>query len=91
MFTVNIYMNGGFDGGATRFYFEKHDEFDHSIIPEVGSCLLFRQPPGQNYRHDGEELRSGVKYLFRSDIMYRQKLPAVQAHEVGDMNFDVFA
>jgi len=75
MLTVNIYMNGGFQGGRTRFYFDRGKEADRSsafaVTPDTGLCLLFRQPPGKAYYHDGEELGSGVKYLFRSDVMYR--------------------
>jgi prolyl 4-hydroxylase len=69
MFTVNIYMNGGFEGGETSFYL---DGGQHDVAPESGLCLIFRQPPGRSYRHEGQELRSGLKYLFRSDIMYRK-------------------
>lgn len=73
MLTVNIYMNGDFEGGATRFYFNERDrkQADLSVTPKAGLCLLFRQPPGQAYYHDGEQLSKGVKYLFRSDVMYR--------------------
>jgi len=78
MLTVNIYMNGGFEGGRTRFYFEgqdTHSDKDSAfkVTPRTGLCLLFRQPPGQCYYHDGEELGSGLKYLFRSDVMYRRR------------------
>lgn len=76
MLTVNIYMNGGFEGGSTRFYFNDHDKADFSVTPKPGLCLLFRQPPGQAYYHDGEQLRSGLKYLFRSDVMYRKATAA---------------
>lgn len=84
MLTVNIYMNGGFEGGSTRFYFgdptnpapafhagDARPPF--AVEPESGLCLIFRQPPGEQYYHDGEELRSGVKYLLRSDVMYRRR------------------
>lgn len=73
MFTVNIYMNEGFEGGSTRFYFKDHASSDYAVAPKAGLCLLFRQPPGQCYYHDGERLASGLKYLFRSDIMYRMQ------------------
>jgi len=75
MLTVNIYMNGGFAGGRTRFYFGNHDDREgaHAVTPSAGLCLLFRQPPGKAYYHDGERLGSGVKYLFRSDVMYRKR------------------
>ena len=80
MFTVNIYMNsagdgGDFVGGATRFYAgatHRHGgEEVAAIAPEAGQCVVFRQPPGAYIDHDGEELASGTKYLFRTDIMYR--------------------
>lgn len=76
MITVNIYMNDGFEGGSTRFYLggvaPSADRVPtYSVKPETGLCLLFRQPPGKSYYHDGEELQSGLKYLFRSDVMYR--------------------
>merc|ERR1712085_103773 len=76
MFTVNVYLNDVEDGGSTRFYFGKdavkEKEPNFSVAPKAGLCLLFRQPPGQDYYH-GEQLGSGLKYLIRSDVMYRKK------------------
>mmetsp|Transcript_57075 Transcript_57075/g.144889 ORF Transcript_57075/g.144889 Transcript_57075/m.144889 type:complete len:465 (-) Transcript_57075:234-1628(-) len=74
MLTVNIYLNDGFGGGSTRFYFNDHDSADFTVDPEAGTCLLFRQPPGHSYVHDGEEVRSGLKYLLRSDVMYQRQV-----------------
>merc|ERR1719389_1337633 len=79
MLTVNIYMNGGFEGGSTRFYFEGDKKASFAVTPSPGLCLLFRQPPGEAYYHDGEMLGSGVKYLFRSDVMYRRLTSASQS------------
>jgi hypothetical protein len=76
MFTVNIYMNDVDSGGTTRFYFSQDDDeekVDLAVKSRAGLCLIFRQPPGQSYVHDGEELQSGLKYLFRSDVMYRRR------------------
>lgn len=73
MFTVNIYMNEGFEGGSTRFYFKDEKAPCLAVKPKTGLCLLFRQPPGQCYYHDGERLGSGLKYLFRSDVMYQRR------------------
>lgn len=81
MLTANIYLNTDFGGGNTRFYlsddpyFEYQSDFgkpDFEIAPEAGLCLIFRQPPGHTYWHDGEEVSSGRKYLLRSDVMYRK-------------------
>lgn len=72
MFTVNIYMNGGFEGGETEFHLSKKTETNHySVVPEAGLALVFRQPHAQRYLHEGKELKSGIKYLFRTDVMYR--------------------
>lgn len=97
-FTVNVYLNGGFKGGATRFYADKstgagagggetaHDSDSGDegggaaawrVAPEAGLALVFRQPSsvlkGQRHLHDGQRLRSGHKYLLRSDVMYRRR------------------
>merc|ERR1711907_825189 len=82
MYTVNIYMNGEFTGGATRFYGGQDEDgrqVDFSVKGEAGMCCLFRQPPGALYFHDGEQLYSGEKYLFRSDVMYRRRPTAAEA------------
>jgi len=72
MFTVNIYVNGDFKGGATRFYPDGNSRDPNlTVSPEPGLCLLFRQPPSQQYYHDGEQVRQGNKYLFRTDVIYR--------------------
>ena len=30
--------------------------------PQAGAVCVFRQPPGKQYLHDGEVVRSGYKY-----------------------------
>ena len=78
MFTVNVYMNAVADGGATRFYAEREKRDGKAsepvmvVTPEPGLGVIFRQPPGEHLLHDGEALGSGLKYLFRTDIMYRR-------------------
>lgn len=63
-------------GGATRFYAGANEEVGGdevaSITPAAGHCVIFRQPPEAYIDHDGEEVAAGVKYLFRTDIMYRR-------------------
>eukprot|EP00042_Codosiga_hollandica_P042102 m.382119 g.382119 ORF g.382119 m.382119 type:complete len:86 (-) comp56246_c1_seq2:33-290(-) len=78
MFTLNIYMNEEFSRGHTRFYdrlSKRHKREGTSgeilsVKPQTGLACVFRQPPGQSYAHDGDEVVDGVKYLFRSDVMF---------------------
>jgi len=80
MYTVNVYMRDvpPAAGGATRFYPGNGQrryspgEPVLSVAPEAGLAVIFRQPPGEQLLHDGEELSDGLKYLFRSDVMYRR-------------------
>jgi len=83
--TLNMYLNGGFEGGTTNFisdsqslykdesgkYRAEEDNVLFKIVPETGLALIF------NHRilHEGEALRSGVKYLMRSDIMFERQSP----------------
>jgi len=72
MFTVNIYMNGDCTGGRTRFYEKRKASTPNaSFTPTPGLALVFRQPDTAMLWHDGEALESGLKYLFRTDVMYR--------------------
>jgi len=70
MFTLNIYLNESFSGGATRFYNKDRDKMVAEVTPVSGLCLLFRQPPGAYLVHDGEMVKSGTKYLLRTDLLY---------------------
>lgn len=76
------------NGGRTRFYHERKsseprrkgrgreeptdEDFDLQLQPEAGTACLFQHGPGQALLHDGERLRGGVKYLLRTDVMYRR-------------------
>ena len=83
-FTVNVYMNSGYSGGATRFYASgDQGPVDFACgggdtgLGTTGAACVFRQPVARRFLHDGQKVTSGVKYLFRSDVMYRR----VAAHE----------
>ena len=59
--TFIIYLNGDFAGGET--------EFKTGVIsPKAGSALVFPH----KLPHQGAEVREGVKYVLRTDVMYRR-------------------
>jgi prolyl 4-hydroxylase len=60
--TFMMYLNGGFEGGDTEF----KTEF---IRPEEGTALVFPH----KLPHQGVEIISGLKYVLRTDVMYRKK------------------
>lgn len=60
--TFMIYLNDSFKGGATHF---QHT----SVIPKQGTCLLFLH----DLEHEGAMVTEGIKYVLRTDVMYRLK------------------
>ena len=74
--TFLIYLNGGFDGGATTFFLPSESErghiIAHSVQPIQGSVLCF--PHGEHAGalvHEGSAVEpGGVKYIIRSDVLY---------------------
>jgi len=83
LFTCMFYLDGGLEGGATRFLkFDSalnqetsllpaaEDQIAAAVQPEPGLCLLFFQP---GLLHEGEDLRQGVKHILRTDVMFRRE------------------
>ena len=64
--TVMLYLNdaGEFVGGATRFYDGPEVE---AVPPREGQAIVF----DHRLWHDGEAVSAGVKYVMRTDVMYR--------------------
>ncbi len=60
--TFMIYLNDNFTGGETAFD-------GVTIIPQIGSALCFVH----ELKHEGCPVTSGVKYVLRSDVMYRKQ------------------
>jgi prolyl 4-hydroxylase len=58
------YLNEGFEGGHTTFATEP----EISIRPKTGMGLLFQHA----IIHEGSIVNSGVKYVARTDLMYRR-------------------
>jgi predicted 2-oxoglutarate/Fe(II)-dependent dioxygenase YbiX len=59
--TFMVYLNDGFTGGETAFH-----DFDVEVSPIRGMALLFQH----QLLHEGCAVKSGVKYVLRSDVMY---------------------
>jgi predicted 2-oxoglutarate/Fe(II)-dependent dioxygenase YbiX len=59
-FTFMIYLNDDCEGGETRF-------IDHTITPSKGMALLF----WHQLEHEGCPVTEGIKYVLRTDVMYR--------------------
>lgn len=60
--TFMIYLNEEFTGGETAIL-----DLGEVVVPKTGRALLFQHA----ILHEGCEVKSGVKYAVRSDIMYR--------------------
>lgn len=69
-FTLLIYLNDDFSGGDTNFYTPRmrgtKSIIVDSVKPVVGDALIFQH----EWRHEGEEILSGRKYVLRTDILY---------------------
>jgi hypothetical protein len=63
-YTLMVYLNEGFVGGQTTFLVEP----EVVIEPRAGMALLFQHP----IVHEGSLVTDGVKYVVRSDLMYRR-------------------
>jgi len=59
-FTFMIYLNDTYLGGATTF-----DKV--TIQPKQGTALIFQH----DLEHEGTAVHEGIKYVLRTDIMYR--------------------
>jgi hypothetical protein len=91
--TLNIYLNGDFEGGTTNLvkenqmlykdkttgiYKAQEENILYKIKPEEGMALIFNH----HILHEGEALQTNHKYLLRSDIMYtREEPPQLLEHE----------
>jgi WD40 repeat protein len=74
--TFMIYLNDAtdFEGGRTLFYKTKDSEaIWATYTPQKGDLIVF----DHNVWHEGEVLKSGEKFILRSDILYSK--------EVGDI------
>lgn len=73
LLTVNAYLNDLSEeqAGLTRFFLHRGEEPVGVAGGCAGSLVLFRQGSGGPL-HDGDALASGLKYLLRTDVMYRK-------------------
>lgn len=61
IFSFLIYLNDDFKGGETEF------RKISTVSPKTGMALVFHHP----LRHEGKEITLGVKYVLRTDVMYK--------------------
>ncbi len=59
LLTFMVYLNAGYEGGATRFESAK-------VAGQPGLALVFQH----GLVHQGSAVERGVKYALRSDVMY---------------------
>lgn len=61
-FTFMVYLNEVEKGGETKF-------LNTLIPPKTGQALIFKH----ELWHEGSPIIEGIKYVLRTDIMYRRK------------------
>lgn len=68
LLTLMVYLNGDLLGGETEFAtWSDSRQDDLRVRPETGTVLLFEH----GVRHQGAPVLDGVKYVLRTDVMYR--------------------
>jgi predicted 2-oxoglutarate/Fe(II)-dependent dioxygenase YbiX len=67
-FTFLVYLNDGFEGGATAFH---EGRASLQVTPERGKALVFYH----RQLHEGMPVVRGRKYVLRTDVMYRYTAP----------------
>ncbi len=67
LLSVLVYLNADFDGGETRFM----EQLDETLVPVPGRVAIFQH----KVRHEGCPIVRGVKYAFRTDVLYEAPSP----------------
>ena len=65
LFTLLVYLNDGYQGGQTLF---RQDNL--AVSAETGKALIFEH----HLWHQGVKLESGVKYVLRTDVVYKPEM-----------------
>jgi predicted 2-oxoglutarate/Fe(II)-dependent dioxygenase YbiX len=65
-YTFMIYLNDDYEGGYTKF---QSGEF---VSPQKGRALIFEH----SLKHEGARLTKGLKYVLRTDVMYKYRTNA---------------
>jgi len=86
--TFMIYLSESKEGsgGATRFFGGSDDSTErlqptYKVIPKPGLLLLFHH----DNLHDGERVKEGLKYLLRSEVMYKRRLTESEKEDESPM------
>ena len=66
-----VYLNEGFEGGATALHQSRPSLL---ITPKRGMALVFYH----RQLHEGMPVVKGRKYVLRTDVIYRHPKPAVE-------------
>ena len=64
-YTIVIYLNDDYIGGNTTIFLKDFKLI--SIKPLTGKALILQQ----NIEHQGDIIKKGIKYILRSDLMYK--------------------
>jgi hypothetical protein len=64
LLTLMVYLNDDFEGGDTDF-----PEQETRVVPKTGTALWFQHM----LLHSGTRVVRGVKYVLRSDVLYRDE------------------
>jgi len=68
LITFFLYLNDGFEGGASTFMHPLNDNIIVPCPPKTGRVLIFEH----RIFHEGSLLIKGRKYALRTDIMYKK-------------------
>ena len=72
--TFMLYLNSQgkeFTGGNTNFLTLDGKTITHSVEPEAGLGIFFLQDETHELLHEGAKLTSGIKYIFRTEVMFK--------------------
>ncbi len=73
--TFMVYLNDGFEGGATTFYDQEGSRPTANVEPRTGTALVFVH----RQWHEGGPVIDGRKYVLRTDVMYEPGENVVRA------------
>ncbi|EFC40640.1 predicted protein [Naegleria gruberi] len=72
MIYLNSQLEGDFKGGSTIFFEQYHRKETARVIERSGTCIVFPQED-MDMLHCGEKVTDGVKYILRTDTMFKIK------------------